>query len=139
VRQLCGVGVIVSREQVLAHRSADLRMLTAAWWPRDDADAAPRLSWQRKRLAEVDGVVVAGVDVVAAWRPTLKGNRLDVAVTAFRALGTAERAAVAAEAERLGVARGAKEVNVHQSVYSAASLLEESHRAHRTSRRAGLQ
>jgi winged helix DNA-binding protein len=58
------------------------------------------------------GVVVSGVDVVGVWRPTLKGKRLAVAVTAFRSLHGAERAAIAAEAERLGVVRGAGEVNV---------------------------
>lgn len=37
------------------HRTDALRTLAAACWPHDDADAAARLSWQRKRLAEVDG------------------------------------------------------------------------------------
>jgi len=58
------------------------------------------------------GVVVSGVDVVGVWRPTLKGKRLDVAVTAFRPLGAQERAAVTTEAERLAVVRGANEVNL---------------------------
>ena len=56
------------------------------------------------------GVVVSGVDVVGVWRPTQKARRLEVAVTPFRPLSAAERAAVAAEAERLGVVRGAGEV-----------------------------
>lgn len=58
------------------------------------------------------GVVVSGVDVVGVWRPTQKGRRLDVAVTPFRPLGGAETAAMVAEAERLGVMRGAAEVSV---------------------------
>ena len=58
------------------------------------------------------GVVVSGVDVVGVWRPTQKGRRLDVAVTPFRPLGGAETAAMVAEAERLGVVRGAAEVSV---------------------------
>ena len=58
------------------------------------------------------GVVVSGVDVVGVWRPTQKARRLEVAVTPFRALNGGERAAVAAEAERLAVVRGAAEVTV---------------------------
>jgi len=58
------------------------------------------------------GVVVSGVDVVGVWRPTQKARRLEVAVTPFRALDGGERAAVAAEAERLAVVRGAPEVTV---------------------------
>ena len=58
------------------------------------------------------GVVVSGVDVVGVWRPTQKARRLEVAVTPFRPLSATERAAVAAEAERLGVVRGAAEVSV---------------------------
>ena len=58
------------------------------------------------------GVVVSGVDVVGVWRPTQRARRLEVAVTPFRALDGGERAAVAAEAERLAVVRGAAEVTV---------------------------
>jgi hypothetical protein len=58
------------------------------------------------------GVVVSGIDVVGLWRPTQKGRRVDVAVTPFRTLGAAEAAALVAEAERLGVVRGAAEVGV---------------------------
>ena len=58
------------------------------------------------------GVVVSGVDVVGVWRPTQKARRLDVALTPFRPLSATERAAVAAEAERLAVVLGAAEVTV---------------------------
>ena len=58
------------------------------------------------------GVLVSGLDVVGVWRPTQKARRLEIAVTPFRALDGGERAAVAAEAERLGVVRGADEVRV---------------------------
>jgi hypothetical protein len=60
------------------------------------------------------GVVVAGIDVVGIWRPTQqqRARRLEIAVTPFRALDGGERAAVAAEAERLAVVRGADEVRV---------------------------
>jgi hypothetical protein len=58
------------------------------------------------------GVVVSGIDVVGLWRPTQKGRRLDIAVTPFRTLGAAETASMMAEAERLGVVRGAAEVSL---------------------------
>jgi hypothetical protein len=58
------------------------------------------------------GVVLSGLDVIGVWRPTMKGKRLEVAVTAIRPLDGGERAAVAAEAERLAVVRDAAEVNV---------------------------
>jgi winged helix DNA-binding protein len=69
------------------HRTADLPALAAAGWPRDDADAAARLSWQRARLAavgmagtaayrEVAGAVAAVLD-----RPLTK-SELSSAVTA---------------------------------------------------------
>ena len=56
------------------------------------------------------GVAVSGVEVIGIWRPTPKGRRLDVALTPFRPPSTAERAGLTAEAERLGVVRGAAEV-----------------------------
>jgi len=62
------------------------------------------------------GVVVSDVDVVGVWRPAQKARRLEVAVTPFRPLSAAERAAVAAEAERLGVVRGASEVAAEVTV-----------------------
>ena len=44
------------------HRTGALPALVAACWPRDDADAAARLGWQRARLAAV------GVAARAAYR-----------------------------------------------------------------------
>lgn len=69
------------------HRTADLPALAAACWPRDDADAAARLGWQRARLAEVGGAARSAFRAVAdAVRevlvaPMTKGE-LSAAVTA---------------------------------------------------------
>jgi hypothetical protein len=69
------------------HRTADLPALAAAGWPRDDADAAARLSWQRARLAEVGGAARAAFRTVAdavrqvLTAPMTKGE-LSAAVTA---------------------------------------------------------
>lgn len=69
------------------HRTADLPELAAAGWPRDDADAAARLGWQRARLAEVGGASRAALRAVADAvravldRPMTKGE-LSAAVTA---------------------------------------------------------
>jgi hypothetical protein len=46
-------------------------------------------------------------------RTTQRGGKLDVAVTRFRPFADAEWAAVAVEAERLGVVRGASQVVAH--------------------------
>lgn len=69
------------------HRTVDLPALAAACWPRDDADAAARLSWQRARLAEVGGAARAAHRTVAEavgevlTGPLTKGE-LSTAVTA---------------------------------------------------------
>lgn len=69
------------------HRTADLPALAAACWPRDDADAAARLGWQRARLAAVGGAARSAFRAVAdAVRevlvaPMTKGE-LSTAVTA---------------------------------------------------------
>jgi hypothetical protein len=56
------------------------------------------------------GVVVSGIEVIGVWRTTQRGGTLDVAVTGFRPFADAECSAVAVEAERLGVVRGASQV-----------------------------
>jgi hypothetical protein len=69
------------------HRTADLPALARAGWPRDDADAAVRLGWQRKRLAEVGMAArvayreVAGAVAEVLDRPLGK-SELSSAVTA---------------------------------------------------------
>lgn len=47
------------------HRTDALPALAAACWPRDDVDAAARLGWQRKRLAEVGGAARSAYRTVA--------------------------------------------------------------------------
>lgn len=69
------------------HRTPELPALAAACWPRDDADAAARLGWQRARLAEVGGAARAAFRTVAdAVREVLTGpmtkSELSTAVTA---------------------------------------------------------
>jgi hypothetical protein len=69
------------------HRTDRLRELAAACWPRDDTDAAARLSWQRARLAEVDGAARWAYRTVAeAVARVLQGpltkSALSTAVTA---------------------------------------------------------
>jgi hypothetical protein len=64
-----------------------LRILTAASWPRDDADAAARLGWQRARLAAVGGAARWAYRTVAeAVRDAVQGPMtkagLSAAVTA---------------------------------------------------------
>jgi Winged helix DNA-binding domain len=69
------------------HLTEDLPALTAGGWPRDDADAAARLSWQRARLAEVGMAARAAYVQVAEAvaevldRPLTK-SELSSAVTA---------------------------------------------------------
>ncbi|MCO1653737.1 DNA glycosylase AlkZ-like family protein [Pseudonocardia humida] len=68
------------------HRTADLPALAAAGWPRDDADAAARLGWQRARLAKVGMAAraayreVAGAVAAVLDRPLTK-SELSSAVT----------------------------------------------------------
>src|SRR4051794_1408493 len=69
------------------HRTADLPALAAAGWPRDDADAATRLAWQRKRLAEVgmaarDAYREVAEAVTAVLDRPLTKSELSGAVTA---------------------------------------------------------
>jgi hypothetical protein len=76
------------------HRTAALPALAAACWPRDDADAAARLGWQRARLAAAGTAARAGyrevADAVRAVldRPLTKAA-LSTAVTARIAPGLA--------------------------------------------------
>jgi Winged helix DNA-binding domain len=69
------------------HRTERLPALAAACWPRGDADAAARLSWQRARLAAVDGAARWAYRTVAeAVARVLQGpltkSALSTAVTA---------------------------------------------------------
>jgi hypothetical protein len=69
------------------HRTAGLAALAAGCWPRDDADAAARLGWQRARLAAVGGAARAAFRTVAeavrgVLHEPLTKSALSTAVTA---------------------------------------------------------
>jgi hypothetical protein len=53
------------------------------------------------------GAVLAGGGIAGIWRTRLAGKTLTLTVTAWRRLGTAERAALAQEAQLVGSVRGA--------------------------------
>ena len=53
------------------------------------------------------GAVLAGGGIAGIWRTRLAGKTLTLTVTAWRRLGTAERAALAEEAQLVGSVRGA--------------------------------
>lgn len=79
------------------HRTADLPALAAAGWPRDDADAAARLNWQRARLAEVGGAARWAFRTVAdAVRQVLTAPTTDGPMTKGE-LSTAVTAVLPAE------------------------------------------
>ncbi|MBN9108091.1 MAG: winged helix DNA-binding domain-containing protein [Pseudonocardia sp.] len=70
------------------HRTADLPMIAAAGWPRDDADALSRLAWQRARFVdagvtgdEVYREVAGAVAGVLAERGPVTKSQLSSAVT----------------------------------------------------------
>lgn len=75
-------------------------------WDRDTI-VAPE--WQSRvwRTVGGPGVVLAGGEIVATWRPRKRGRRLTVAVEPFGALARPARAAIEVEAGRIGPLRGA--------------------------------
>ena len=58
------------------------------------------------------GMVLADGDLAAAWRPSKKKSRLEVAVEPFRPLTGATREAIAAAAERMAPHRGCTSAHV---------------------------
>lgn len=75
---------------------------------RDRETIVPDAAWQRQlwRATGNPGVVVADGEVVAAWRPTRSGRRLDLTVEAPRPLPRRLRGDLRDEAERLARHRG---------------------------------
>lgn len=64
------------------------------------------------RIIGNPGAVLAGGEVVGAWRPKAGKRRLDVTVTAFEPLSPATRAALEAESHRVAAARGLAEARL---------------------------
>ncbi|HXV94709.1 MAG TPA: winged helix DNA-binding domain-containing protein [Pseudonocardia sp.] len=58
------------------------------------------------------GALLCGAEIAGIWRPRKRGRALELQVEPFRPLGAAERAGLAAEAERLAVVRGVRDVSV---------------------------
>jgi hypothetical protein len=58
------------------------------------------------------GAVLAGGGIAGIWRTRLAGKTLTLTVTAWRRLGTAERAALAQEAQLVGSVRGAERTSL---------------------------
>jgi hypothetical protein len=109
---------VVAEADLDAVRSAEVREVVRLLPPSDpflqgrDRELLVPEPGDRKQIwtsLGAPGVVVSGIEVIGVWRTTQRGGKLDVAVTRFRPFGDAEWTAVTAEAERLGVVRGASQ------------------------------
>ncbi|MQA10783.1 MAG: winged helix DNA-binding domain-containing protein [Pseudonocardiaceae bacterium] len=97
------------------HRPGDLAALAPALWPRSDADAVARLSWDRTRVRR------AGMPAVRALREAADGMR--AAVTAPMTKGTASTAVTKAIPAGLSLwCRGCQATHVHEQLFRLAAL-----------------